>query len=508
MFLLDPWSTLMTSKFRGLLLSFAVSLGLGALRSAEARAADEAPKESDYYRIVKLQTPKDVVLEPGAFQWMPDERMAVSSRRGEVWMIRDPLAPEVKADQFQRFAHGLHEVLGLAEKEGWLYVTQRCDVSRLKDSDNDGRADQFEVVGDGWDISGDYHEYAFGSKFDRVGDQWIVLCLTGSFTSEVPFRGWCMRVTPEGRTVPTASGIRSPGGITFDSEGEAFYTDNQGPWNGTCSLRHLAPGRFVGNPEGFKWYDRAEAVIGPKPKTPESGSRLVVEAEKIPELEIPAVLFPYAKMGQSASGIACDQSSGRFGPFEGQLFVGDQTASTIMRCCLERVEGTYQGACIPFRQGFGSGNVAVEFAPNGSLFVGGTNRGWGSRGPSPFAVERLDWTGKTPFEVKEIHARPDGFELVFTEAVDPESAGKIESYAIKTYCYIYQSSYGSPEVDETTPKITSATVAEDARSVHLVVDGLQRGHVHEMTFDGVRSAEAKPLLHNIAYYTLNVIPKP
>jgi hypothetical protein len=469
---------------------------------------EDAPKESDFYKITPIEVPKDVVLEAGAFQWMLDGRMAVSSRRGEIWMIRDPLAPEIKADQLTRFAHGLHEVLGLAEKDGWLYVTQRCDISRIKDSDGDGRADQFEVVNDGWGISGDYHEYAFGSKFDRVGNLWVVLCLTGSFTSEAPFRGWCLRVTPDGKMIPTTSGIRSPGGIGFDAEGEVFYTDNQGPWNGTCSLKHLAPGRFVGNPEGFKWYEKAIAAMGAKPKTPASGSRLVVEAEKVPELEIPAILFPYAKMGQSASGVACDLSGGKFGPFEKQLFVNDQTASTVMRCFIEKVNGTYQGACFPFRGGFGSGNVAVDFAPNGSMFVGGTNRGWGSRGPKAFAVERLDWTGKVPFEVHEMRARPDGFELRFTEPIDPKTAADVKSYEMQTYTYIYQSTYGSPEVDATTPTIESAIVSEDARSVRLTVKGLQRGHVHELHSKGVRSAAGQPLLHEEAYYTLNVIPSP
>jgi hypothetical protein len=270
--------------------------------------ADDSPREDDFYRIVQCEVPRDVVLEAGAFEWLDDGRLAVASRRGEIWMIRDPLATAVKAGQFQRFAHGLHEVLGLAERDGWLYVTQRCDVSRLRDSDGDGRADQFEIVNDGWGISGDYHEYAFGSKFDRSGNLWVVLCLTGSFTSDAPYRGWCLRITPDGRLLPTASGLRSPGGIGFDSHGEAFYTDNQGPWNGTCSLKHLAPGRFVGHPEGFKWYDRAAAVLGDAPRVPESGSRLVAEAEKIPELELPAILFPYARMGHRPRAPSCGAS--------------------------------------------------------------------------------------------------------------------------------------------------------------------------------------------------------
>lgn len=306
------------------------------------------PQEDDFYRIATLPIPEGVVLEVGALEWLPDGKLAAASRRGEIWMIENPEATDPAQVKFQRFAEGLHEVLGLSWRDGWLYVTQRCEVSRLKDSDRDGKADLFETVSDGWEINGDYHEYAFGSKFDREGNLWVTLCLTGSFGSDVKFRGWALRVSPDGKTIPTTSGLRSPGGVGANLDGDMFYTDNQGPWNGTCSLKHLSPGGFVGHPAGNRWYDEAPNM-GKRPADPQSGSRMMTEAAKIPELTPPVVYFPYQKMGQSASGIACDASRGKFGPFAGQLFVGDQTHSTVMRVSLEKVQGRYQGACYPSR---------------------------------------------------------------------------------------------------------------------------------------------------------------
>jgi hypothetical protein len=307
--------------------------------------------------------------------------------------------------------------------------------------------------------------------------------------------------------VPVASGVRSPGGIGFNAAGDVFYTDNQGPWNGACGLKQITVGGFVGHPDSFRWYREKEAqYLGPAPAVPKSGSRMHIEAKRIPQLVPTAVVFPYGKMGQSASGIDCDQSGGKFGPFVNQLFVGDQTHSTVMRVFLEKVNGRSQGACFPFRQGFASGVVPVRFAPDGSLLVGGTNRGWGSRGPKAWAVERLAWAGKVPFEIQEMKARPHGFELTFTQPVDPATAGRVESYRLQTFTYIYQASYGSPEVDHTTPTVRSAHVGKDGRSVFLEVAGLQEGHIHDLKADGVRSAAGEPLLHPQAYYTLNVIP--
>jgi glucose/arabinose dehydrogenase len=488
----------------------ALVLTLAALAGV-ARAEDKKPpkpeSEEDYYKLLRFEIPKGEVLEAGAIEILPSGKVAVGTRRGEIWLIDNASADDPKDAKFSRFAHGLHEVLGLAAKDDWLYVTQRPDVTRIKDTNGDGKADLFEVVTDGWEINGNYHEYAFGSRFDKDGNIWVTLCLTGSFTSDDKFRGWAVKVTPDGKMIPTTSGVRSPGGVGFNAEGDVFFTDNQGPWNGACSLKQLTVGGFVGHPDSFKWYKEKEArYLGDAPLEPKSGSRIMTEAKRIPQLVPPAVIFPYAKMGQSASGFDCDVSGGKFGPFEKQLFVGDQTHSTVMRTFLEKVDGHYQGACFPFKEGFGSGNVPVRFGKDGSLFVGGTSRGWGSRGNKPFAIERLVWTGKVPFEIKEMHAKPDGFDLTFTAPVDPETAGKVDSYKMKTFCYIYQASYGSPEVDATTPTITKVEVAKDNKSVRLWVDGLQEGHVHDLAVPGVRSAEGRPLLHPQAYYTLNYVP--
>lgn len=262
----------------------------------------------------------------------------------------------------------------------------------------------------------------------------------------------------------------------------------------------------MGHPGGFKWYDDAKSVMGPQPQEPESGSRIMSEAKKIPEYEPPSIHFPYNKMGKSAAGVACDMSDGKFGPFSNQMFVTDQSFSTVMRCCMEKVQGHWQGACIPFLEGFDSGSLGLEFTDNGKMFVGGTNRGWGSRGRKPFAVERVDWTGKIPFEVHEMHVKPEGFELTFTHDVDPQTVGNVDSYKMTTYTYIYQSAYGSPEVDHTEPTITKAVIGEDGRSVLLHVNGMQEGHVHELHSNGVTSKAGLPLLHKEAYYTLNYFP--
>jgi hypothetical protein len=162
---------------------------------------------------------------------------------------------------------------------------------------------------------------------------------------------------------------------------------------------------------------------------------------------------------------------------------------------------------IPLRYGFSSGIVPMIQAPDGSLFVGGTNRGWGAVGPKEFALERIVWTGKAPFEMYDMKVQPDGFVVTFTEPVDRATAADAKNYDLKTFSYIYQADYGSPEVDQTTPTVKSATVAEDGKSVRLVVDALKIGSIHELHVPNLRSAQGdRPLVHPLAWYTLWNIP--
>jgi glucose/arabinose dehydrogenase len=497
--------------------TFRILTGL-ILAGSVLHAAD--PKESDYYPITSFQTPKDTALEVSAIELLPDNKLSVGTRRGEIWTVTgaDSEPSNVK---YQLFASGQHEVMGLAYKDGWLYETNRYEVARLKDRNGTGRADVFETVCDKWGVSGDYHEYAFGSRFDKNGDLWVLLCLTGSFTSQAPFRGWAVRVKPDGEMVPTCSGIRSPGGIGFDADGEVYMTDNQGPWRGPCDLLHLIPGTFQGHPGGNMWYSKAPNM-GPRPvdpipeafasakkkgdKTHVDPDRIEAERKRIKEFVPPAIQIPYVKMGNSSSFIVCDLSKGKFGPFQKQLFIADQSHSIVSRAFLEEVNGVKQGAVFPFLKGFKSGLIGGRMNDNGQLFAGGSDRGWGAKGGQPFSFERVDWTGKVPFEVQEMRIKPDGFELIFTEAVDPKTVADLASYTARQFTYAYREEYGGPEVDEVIPKITKATVGADNKSVRLTFDKLIQGDIHELHFDGVRSAEGLPVLHPVGYYTLNEIP--
>lgn len=464
-----------------------------------------AAEESKYYPIIEVPIPAGVPMRPGSFEILPDGRLAVGTRRGDVYFISGAFESPPNP-VYHLFASGQDEIFGLAWKDGSLTITQFGEVTRLTDTNGDGIADRFDALTNNWGYA-EGHEFAFGSKHDPAGNIWVVLGLSGSYESHNLFRGWAVKVTPEGKMIPVCSGLRSPAGVGPNAEGVMFCIESQGPWNGSCSLKHLKPGAFLGHPASYNWYPFAAGLEAPSLE-PKSQSRLSVEKKRVKELVPPAVLFPYIKMGRSLSGFRLNRTQGKFGPFENQLFFGDYTLSLIVRVTTEEINGVWQGACYPFREGLGTGIMNLEFSPQGQLIAGGftTNSQWPVRGEMPFAIQRLDWTGVTPFELQEINIRSDGFLLTFTLPVDPVLAAQPETHAITTYTHIFSSGYGSPEVDRTTAVVTGAEVSPDGRRVKLVVPGIQEGHIHDFDLAKVRSRSHQPLLHTRAYYTVNEIP--
>ena len=442
---------------------------------------------NEYYETEAIPTPAGEVLELGSIALLPEQRVAVSTRRGDIWICEGAYGEDLSQVKWTKFAEGTHEAFGMFWRDGWLWLTQRPEVTKMRDTDGDWRADEFVTVAAPWGINGDYHEFAFGSEPDREGNIWVALCLTGSSSApnNSPFRGWGFRITPSGQAIPTVTGIRSPGGIGFNAKGDTFYCDNQGLWNGSSSLKHMKVGGFMGNPTS-NHYASLQKVL-PEPGIPQEKSRIETERARIKELVPPAVVLPHGLVGQSPTGVITENTDGKFGPFAGQTLVGEQTNSQVQRVFLEEVNGVYQGAVWLFLEGYRSGIVPLRLSPDGTLFVGGTNRGWAARGGKPFTFERTRWTGKTPFEMKEMKLTKEGWELTFTEPVDPATANDPKSYQMGAWTYIYQSSYGSPQVDKVTPKVVKAEASVDGMSVRLTVEGRVKGHVHELNSSGLQN---------------------
>ncbi len=490
------------------------------------------------YDIEEIALPKGMSPEISGVTFTPGGSFVAVNRHGEIWITPDPVR-----GPWRRFAFGLHEPLGVfAVSESDILVTQRPELTRVRDSDGDGLADHYETINDDWCATDNWHEFTYGLPRDAQGDFYLSTSLpdvAGSINTLYPreplnmvkvhgerkpspgrYQGWVLRVSPDGLMTPIASGFRAPAGIGISPGGDVFVTDQQGDYIATSSLIHVQPGRFYGHAASFKW---RKDYKGP------------VDLKTLTKLRTPeAVALPHGSLGGSPGEPVWDTTGGKFGPFAGQVFIGDFT-KLISRVFLEKVAGEYQGAAFPFirdavglkaiqanrgrdnltipagKQGLkyfrdipprkGTplrfGNMRMSFAPDGSLYVGQTTRGWGKGD----GLQRIVWSGKQPVEMKKIQLTGDGFRIMFTTAMGGRQLANPKTWRINRFRYLYLSN-GSPRVDESKCEIRSIRPSADGRSVELKLAQLEPGYVYEIEPLELTSAIGKKLENPLAFYTL------
>ncbi len=495
------------SRFRILhLVLFFVGAVLWAGFNADV-ASDEINR---FYKVSSVEAPGGLSNQVGGMDFTPDGRLAACFHRGEVYMIQ----PET--EEWSLFAYGLQEPLGLeAVSNNELLVMQRGELTRLRDTDGDGRADHYQTVSDDWGLSGNYCEYGFGPAIGPEGNAYVSLNTAsngagisdetrgefnklgrpGRMYSCVPYRGWVMKIDPEtGETEPFASGFRSPDGINFDQQGRLLVTDNQGDWRGTSPMHSVEKGGFYGHVSSLIWregWDRGNPLKLPLRELHEMRSRPVIE-------------FPHGRMANSPTQPLPITEQADM-PFQGQLLVGEMNRSRIMRVMLENVGGQTQGAVVPFYDGAGldGGNHRMTWGPQGHLWVGHTHLEWaGGEG-----VQKISWNNETPMEVQDMSLTEYGFDLTFTRPVKRAKAGKPENYSFQRFYYRYHRPYGSDEHDVTEVPVRDVQISEGGRRVSLQLGQMIPGYVYELRINGVKSQKGDSLLNSYLVYTMNSLRK-
>lgn len=471
----------------------------------------------DPYVVEEIALPKGVAPEVGGLAFNSKGELVVVTRRSGI-LIGQPTANPAEFAWRVFSDQSLHEALGLLiEKDNQFLVPQFPELTRITDTDGDGVADLYETVCDKWGLSGAYHEHAEGPVADGEGN-WFVNIGTASFSgitfdttrgrfspagrrgrnfSSVEYRGWLIKVTPDGSFIPWAKGFRANNGLCVGPDKTVWVTDNQGDYIPTSPLYAVEKGKFYGHPSSLVW-DEEFMKDNPQKDVLSLGNETFDKMR-----EKPVVQFPHGVMINSPGDPIFDQTGGKFGPFAGQMFVPDESGRRVLRVMLEKVGGAYQGACIPLLidHGLRAGNHRLCFSPDGTtLYTGQTMRGWG--GPVE-GLQRIVHTGKPSFEVKEIHLKPDGFELTFTEPADKALAANPESYQVQHYYYPYSQQYGASQKEITRVPVTQAALSEDGLKVRLTLGEMKAGKIYQLDFVGLSSTGGRYLAHSTLAYTLN-----
>ncbi|MAI66774.1 MAG: hypothetical protein CMJ26_02715 [Phycisphaerae bacterium] len=442
------------------------------------------------WTIDYLTPPSGAVLEVGGIGFMSDGDLVASTRRGQVWRVDNPNAENPNDATFTLICEGLHEGLGLSVIDDAIYVMQRGEISRLVDLDNDEIIDEIHTVTQDWGMSGNYHEFGFGLPTDKDGNMYFSLNL-GFWNphwwhgkSRAPFRGWVLKAAPNGEVTPIAGGLRSPAGLGLMEDGTLLVTDNQGDWMAVCPVYAIKEGAFYGHPASLRWYED-QPNIEPSDTQPHS------EIKR----EHPVLWLPY-EWSRSTGNIIQDKTGG---PFDGQYLLAELTNGQVLRADFEEIDGVLQGACWLAHTRVGSA-YHIEYGPDGMLYVGMTNRGWGGLAPGN-GIARVAYNGELPLEIKRAHLVEDGFEISFTKPLD-----STPSVSGQKYDYNYWWEYGSPKQHVEDLFIPSVALSEDGRSAKISIGNLESGKCIMLKFEHARSKDGQQLLHNEMSYTINKMP--
>ena len=100
-----------------------------------------------------------------------------------------------------------------------------------------------------------------------------------------------------------------------------------------------------------------------------------------------------------------------------------------------------------------------------------------------------------------------GFDLTFTKPLSSAAVNRTVKASVESYTYVYHSTYGCPEMDRSSEKVTEMELSEDGKTLSLALSGLRPGRVYAIRLDGAKTPDGEKLLHDEAYYTLNELVK-
>jgi hypothetical protein len=295
-----------------------------------------------------------------------------------------------------------------------------------------------------------------------------------------------------GKATPYASGFRSPDGLGFDAAGHLFVNDNQGDWRGTSPVHVVQRDGFYGHPASLVWR-----------KDWKDGDPLKVPIEKLQALRtLPAIQIPYSSYANSPTQMVLIPKTPAWGPFGGQMIMGEMNVPRIFRLLPEQTEGTWQGACVLLVGSATLKGGLHRFAWSGdTLYIGRTHLSWaGGEG-----LGTLRPTGSTPFDPLTMRVTPRGYRFEFTAPL-AASAAEPARWGGFRYYYSYHAAYGSPEMEKTEFTATKVTLSDGGRVAEVELPEMKTGFIYDFDLAHVEAASGETPLNPRIAYTLNRVP--
>jgi len=436
------------------------------------------------FDLTTIQFP-DIEFKVGGLAFLPDGRLVVATwtPHGSVFILEGLESGESSKIKIKCIAKGLAEPLGLAVVDGDIFVLQKQELTQLIDHNGDEIVDEYKAICNGFGVSADFHEFAFGLVYKDDHFYANLSLPLRLMTNENPHpdRGRTIKIAKDGSFEWINHGLREPNGIGIGLDDQLFITDNQGQWLPANKFIHVRKGDF----HGMRW------------GLPDS----LADLKMVP----PAVWLPEDEIANSPSEPSLMQD----GPYSNQMIFGDVSHGGIKRVFLEKINGAYQGVVFRFTQGLKAGINRIRRGSEGAYYAGGVGMsgGWSWKN-TKHGLQRLKYNKKTTFEMLAIRSMSNGFEIEFTEPLASNRGNQPSDYGVKQWWYLPTADYGGPKMDLKQMTIKELKISPDRTKVLLVIPGLKKEHVIKFDLnDELKSASGQNLWSSEAWYTLNNIPQ-
>ena len=408
---------------------------------------------------------------------------AVCTWNGDVWIV-DGLDQSEGVLQWQRVASGLFQPLGLRIVDGKIYVGCRDMIALLHDQDGDREADYVEVFNNDHQVTEHFHEFAMGLQTDKEGNFYYAKSARHALPAVVPHHGTLLRVSKDGsRTDILATGFRAANGVCLNPDGSFIVTDQEGHWNPKNRINWVkGTGRedFYGNMFGYHSItDSSDSAMTPPLCWITNGfDRSPAELLWVPE----------DSAWKSLRGSLLNLSYGF-----GKIYVVPH----------EKVRGQVQGGMcqLPFQQ-FPTGVMRGRFHPvNGQLYACGMFA-WAGNQRQPGGFYRIRATGKPAHVPIGLTAASRTVKVTFSEALDRESAEKVDAWTVEAWDLKRTRKYGSRHYNQRGWEVRKAVLGADGRTVTLTIPELAPtwGMSIRCRIRGVKGEEVVREIHNSVHH--------
>jgi hypothetical protein len=435
---------------------------------------------------IPYENPWQCYMRTTAVDFFKDGRIAVATIDGDVWVVT-PADADLSTLKWKRYASGMFQSLGLKIVDDVVYVTNRDRLIRLHDLNRDGEADFYENFNGDCEVAKHYHEFTLGLETDGDGN-FIFNKGANLGEADTAHQGCVLKVSKDGSTLSVvATGLRAPNGLGGGDGMPLTNSDNEGNWVPASRVNLIKPGGFYG-------------FMGTAHRTPK------------PTTYDPPICWLPRPLDNSSGGQVW-VTSDKWGPLKGTLLHMSYGQSSLFVMPFEEIGGVPQGGVVRLPLSFQSSAMRARFSKlDGQLYLVGM-RGWQTNAGKEGALHRIRYTGKPVTVPHKLSVTAKGVTITFPVALDPETAGDKDSYAVERWNYRYTNSYGSKDYKLSDPEqvghdpatVTGVTLSPDRKSVTIAIADLKQVMQQSIKYK-IATADGGTISGQL-FHTINVVPQ-